>query len=494
VTEDLAQYGLFIDGIETSAKDGASFLSENPALGAPWAEIAKAHLADVEVAVQAAMEAQHMWAELSPTRRGRILGKLADVVEDHAEHIAAIETRDNGKLLRESVAQMRVVPDWLRYFAGLADKVEGSVIPLDRRNILNYTLLEPLGVVGIITPWNSPIFLTTMALAPALAAGNSVVAKPSEYTSASIVEVARLTSEAGLPPGLVNVVTGGSDVGAALVGHPGIAKVAFTGGSRSGAAVAKQLSGRLARYTLELGGKSPNVVFEDADLTAAEAGVVSGIFAAAGQTCIAGSRVLISRAVYNKFVSRLVERAAHIRLGDPMDPQVQMGPIATPAQFEKIDRMVTNAVDAGARVLTGGHPVAIPEVPGGHFYAPTILSDVAPGSEMSQEEVFGPVAIVAPFESEDEAIVAANETRYGLAAGVWTNDLRRAHRVAAQIKVGTVWINTYRALAFNSPFGGYKESGIGRANGTEAIREYLQVKSVWCELSEDIRDPFVLKV
>jgi acyl-CoA reductase-like NAD-dependent aldehyde dehydrogenase len=332
-----------------------------------------------------------------------------------------------------------------------------------------------------------------MAAAPALAAGNTVVIKPSEITPASALELARLAIEAGIPPGVVNVVTGLRETGEALVDHELVRKINFTGGDSGGRAIAARAGSRLIDCVLELGGKSPNIVFGDADLDRAEAGVLSGIFAAAGQTCVAGSRAYIHESIYSQLADRLVARAKKIVIGDPLSSGTQMGPIASRAQLEKDETMVRRAVAEGAEVLTGGEKLHLKDWPNGFFFAPTVVHNARPDNYLIQNEVFGPVLTITPFREEDEVVKLANNTPFGLAAGVWTNDLRRAHRMARRIQAGTVWINTYRALAFNTPFGGYKSSGLGRQNGAEAINQYLQTKSVWCELGEEVEDPFVLK-
>ena len=485
-----------IDGRDVPAGDGRTFTAFNPTTGGPWGTFAFAGPAEVDQAVNAAARAfrEGPWGGLSPTRRGRLLMQWGETIAEHADRIAAIETEQNGKLVAEMRAQARTVRDWLYYFGGLADKIEGSVIPLDRRSILNYTLREPLGVVGVITPWNSPTFIAVMSLAPALAAGNTIVLKPSEITSASAVELAKLAELAGIPPGVINVVCGFRETGEALVDHPVVAKVSFTGSVGAGRAIAARAGQRLVGCMLELGGKSPNIVFADARLEQAEAGLLAGIFAAAGQTCVAGSRAYIQRPIYDQLVERLVGRAKQIAIGDPLLAETQMGPIATKMQLEKDESMVRRAVAEGGAVLTGGCRPALAEFPDGYFFEPTIVHQASKDSFLMRNEVFGPVLAVTPFADEAEALELANDTEFGLAAGVWTRDINRAHKMARALEAGTVWINTYRALTFNSPFGGYKSSGVGRQNGIEAVQQYLQTKSVWVELGDEVQDPFIMKV
>ena len=490
------QYLNHIAGRDVGAADGRTFTAFNPTTGGPWGTFALAGPEDVDAAVTAASTAFRTgpWSVLSPTRRGRLLMQWGEMIADHADRIAAIETEQNGKLVAEMRAQARTVRDWLYYFGGLADKIEGAVIPLDRRTIFNYTLREPLGVVGVITPWNSPTFIAVMSLAPALAAGNTVVLKPSEITSASAIELARLAEESGIPSGVINIVTGFRETGEALVDHPKVAKVSFTGSVGAGRAIAARAGQRLVGCMLELGGKSPNVVFADANLDQAEAGVLAGIFAAAGQTCVAGSRAYIQQPIYDRLVERLVRRAQQITIGDPLRAETQMGPIATKMQLEKDESMVQRAVSEGAAVLCGGGRPQLAQFPDGYFYQPTIVHQAAKDSFLMRNEVFGPVLAVTPFRDEAEAVALANDTEFGLAAGVWTRDLNRAHKMARALEAGTVWVNTYRALTFNSPFGGYKSSGLGRQNGIEAVHQYLQTKSVWVELGDEVQDPFIMKV
>jgi len=495
LAEPISCFGLYIGGEECEARDGATYGSVNPATGQVWAELADAGGADVEAAVAAARRTfrSEGWRGLSATKRGRLLMRLADVVDAQAEEIAALETRETGKLYREALSQIRLIPEYLYYFGGLADKIEGAVVPLDRPAMFGYRVHEPLGPIAALTPWNTPCLTTMMWLAPAIAAGNTVVVKPSEFAAAGFLRLAPLFEEAGFPPGVVNVLTGSAQAGMALVEHPGIEKAAFTGGREGGRAVALAMAARTRGCVLELGGKSPNVVFANADLDAAEAGVFAGIFAASGQMCIAGSRLLIEDEIYDEFVARLVARASGVRIGDPLEAATEMGPVSTAPHIEKIATMVREAEAGGADVAAGGGRAAIAGLPDGFFFQPTIIRDVAAGDRIAQEEVFGPVLATLRFRDEEEAVALANATDYGLAAGIWTRDVKRVHRVASRLEAGTVWVNTYRAAAPNAPFGGYKNSGLGSAAGIEATREFLRTKMVWCELGETVAEPFALR-
>ncbi len=493
--DEVRGYSMLVGGEWVEARSGETLESVNPYTGKVWATAPAAGDEDVDRAVRAAREAfdEGPWGKMTGTERARLMRRLAELIAENAENLAVVESTDNGKLLREMSQQARAMPEWYYYFAGATDKIQGETIPSDKPNFFVYTRHEPIGVVGAIVPWNSPLLLLTWKLAPALAAGCTFVAKPAEQTSASTLEFAKLFEEAGFPPGVFNVVTGyGPTAGSALVRHPGVDKVGFTGSTETGKRVMKDAADHLAKVTLELGGKSPNIVFEDADLEAAANGVVSGIFAATGQTCMAGSRLVVQEGVHDDLVAALSEKAKSIKLGNPLEMESEMGPVAFKEQLEKVQGYIRIGQEEGAELAFGGKRPDAEELRDGFFIEPTILTGVDNRMKVAQEEIFGPVLSVIPAKSEEEVIRQANATPFGLAAGVWTKDIQRAHRVAHALRAGTVWINAYRTVSFNTPFGGYKSSGIGRENGLESLREYTQVKAVWVELSGKTRDPFML--
>ncbi len=492
----MRKHQLYIDGQFVDPAAGKWFESFNPYTGEPWTLIAQGDATDADRAVQAAHRAftQGPWSTFTPTQRGLLLHKLGDLIARDAKKLAEIEVRDNGKLIAEMQAQCSYVPQWYYYFGGLADKIQGAVIPLDKKGYFNFTRNEPLGVVCAITPWNSPLLLAAWKMAPALAAGCTVVIKPSEFTSASTLEFVKLFEEAGFPPGVVNVVTGfGKEVGTPLVEHPLVKKISFTGSDATGRAINQLAAANFKRVGLELGGKSPNIVFADAKIDDAVNGAVSGIFAATGQTCIAGSRLLVQESLHDEFVDKLITLAKTARMGDPMSMDTQVGPVTTRPQYEKVLGYIDIAKNEGAELLMGGGAATRPECGKGWFVEPTVFAGVKNKMRIAQEEVFGPVLSVIKFNDEDEAVAIANDVRFGLGSGVWTSDIGRALRMAERIQAGTVWVNTYRAVSFMSPFGGYKDSGMGRENGMDAIREYLQVKSVWINSGAATGNPFVLR-
>jgi acyl-CoA reductase-like NAD-dependent aldehyde dehydrogenase len=484
----LDRFQLHIAGRSVPALSGKTFETLDPYTTRPWAEVPDGGTADVDAAVQAARTALNgPWGRLSGFERARLLRRLGDLIERDAEPLARLEVLDSGKLYREMIFQLRYLPEWFHYYAGLADKLEGRTIPTDKRNFLVYTTREPAGVVAAITPWNAPLMLMAFKLAPALAAGCTFVIKPSEHAPASTLAFARLVEEAGIPPGVFNVVTGlDRGLGAHLASHPGVDKVVFTGSTSTGRAVAQAAAGRLNSVVLELGGKSPQVIFDDADIAAAANGVVAGIFAAAGQTCMAGSRVIAHRSIAQDLVRRVEERARSIRMGDPQDEATEMGPISNLPQFQRIQAHIRDAQSDGAQLLTGG----VADLGTGWFVAPTIFTGVKPQMRIAREEVFGPVLTVFEFDTEDEALALANDTEYGLAGSVWSLNIQRAHRAAHRMRAGTVWINSYRAVAPSVPFGGFGASGMGRENGVESILDFTESKAIWVELSGATRDPF----
>ena len=493
-TVSLAKYQMYIGGAWVESSSGEHFESDDPFRAEPWALMPRGTPADVDRAVRAAHTAftSGEWPKMTASRRGALLRKLGDLITERSKSLAEIEVRDNGKLYAEMSMQTAYMAQWYHYYGGLADKIEGAVLPTDKPDTFNYTRYEPLGVIAAIVPWNSPLLLTTWKLAPALAAGNTVVIKPSEFTSASVLEFMKLVEAAGFPPGVVNVVTGfGPDVGAPLVEHPLVAKVAFTGSDATGQRIYESAARGMKHVTMELGGKSPNIVFDDANMENAIKGVISGIFAATGQTCIAGSRLLVQQSIHDEFLDKLVAFARTAKMGNPMNADTQIGPVTNKPQFEKILRYIEIAKDEGARAVLGGGRATRPECGSGWFVEPTIFAGVHNRMRIAQEEVFGPVLSVIPFADEEEAIAIGNDVVYGLAAGVWTESMRRALTMAEKLQAGTVWINTYRAVSYLSPFGGYKRSGLGRESGQEMIKEYLQVKSVWISTAQSVTNPFI---
>jgi aldehyde dehydrogenase (NAD+) len=480
------KYQLFIDGQWVDSQSGKTFQTPNPATGESLAEVAEAGKADIDQAVAAARRAfEGKWSKISARDRGRLLYKLSQLIEQHSAELAALETADNGKPIKESLyVDLPQVVENFEYFAGWATKIEGETIPVPGR-MFNYTLREPVGVCGQIIPWNFPLLMAAWKLAPALAAGNTVVLKPAEQTPVGAMELAKLIQEAGFPPGVVNVVPGyGETAGAALASHPGIDKIAFTGSTEVGKLIAKSAADNLTKVSLELGGKAPNIVFADSDLEQAVAGAMMGIFYNQGQVCCAGSRLFVEESVKDEFLSKLKEGAEKIAVGDPMDKATQMGPQVSEEQLNRIKGYVDVAKDEGATVLAGGEA---PQLEGafqkGYFFRPTIFSEVNNQMRVAQEEIFGPVVSVITFKDEADLIKQANDTVYGLSAGIWTRDITRAHRFAKEIKAGVVWINTYNMFNAASPFGGYKQSGYGREMGRHALDLYTQVKSVWVDLS-----------
>ena len=489
----LPHYQLFIDGQWRDGGGGQAMTSHNPASGEPWATFACASKDDVDQAVAAAVRALHdpQWRDLTQTARGKLLYRLAELIEANAESIGTVETTDSGKLAAETVSQTRYVGDYYRYYAGLADKIEGAVLPIDKPDMHVFTRREPIGVVAAVVPWNAQMFLTATKLGPALAAGCSVVLKASEIAPAPMLEFAKLVEQAGFPAGVVSVITGDAENCAIpLTRHRDVDRIAFTGGPETARHVVRNSAENFAVTSLELGGKSPIVVFEDADLESAANGLIAGNFGASGQSCVAGSRAIIHRSIVDRLAQVIAEKSQSIVVGDPLDGATHVGPLCTNAQIERIEATLKAAAAQGARIRFGGSRVNRP----GNYFEPTLVECAGSDTETLKVEMFGPVMSFLAFDTEDEAIEIANATPYGLGSGVFTSDVARAHRVSQRLRAGICWVNTYRAVSPIAPFGGFNQSGYGREAGLDAILDYTRTKTTWINTSSaPMANPFVMR-
>ncbi len=492
-TMAIKDYLMLIDGAWVGASDGTTFDSINPADGKIWARLPEATEMDVDRAVRAAHLAgtKGPWAGMTPSARGKCLRRLGDLLAERSEDLGRIETQDTGKMLKETRWQAKYIAEFYHFYAGAADKIAGETLPIDKPDLFVFTRREPLGVVAAVVPWNSQLFLAAVKLGPALASGNTVVLKASEHGSAPMLEFARLFEEAGFPPGVVNVVTGhGAVCGRALTAHPLVARVSFTGGPRAARQILGNVRENFAELSLELGGKSPFIVFADADIESAVNGAIAGIFGASGQSCVAGSRLYLHEEIAEEFLTRLVTLAGQIRIGDPMEEATQMGPLCTFGQVEFIEQQIAGALAEGGRLLCGGRRVAR----AGTYFEPTIIDCPRQDMEIVDTELFGPVLVVLRFTTEAEAVALANDSNHGLAAGVFTRDGARQLRMAAAIRAGIVWINTYRAVSPVAAFGGVKGSGYGRESGMQAMMDYTRAKTVWVNTSDaPMQNPFVMR-
>ena len=476
---------LLIDGKWVPSAGGETFETLDPASAQPLCRVAQGNAEDVNRAVAAArksFESGRWWRKIGPAERSRILRRVGDLIEEHADELAELESLDNGKPLKIArTVDIVLSAEHFHYYAGWVTKIEGETIPVNGP-VLNYTLREPVGVVGQIIPWNFPLLMAAWNLAPALATGNSIVLKPAEQTPLTALRLGELILEAGVPAGVVNIITGYGDAGAAIAAHGDVDKVAFTGSTEVGHEIVKASAGNLKRVSLELGGKSPNIIFPDADLDEAIEGAAMAIFFNHGQCCCAGSRLFVEKSIYDRVVDGISGAAERTRLGPGMDPDTDMGPLVSKEQLDRVSNYVASGLKAGAKTLCGGGSPG-GDLADGYFYQPTVITDVADEMQVVKEEIFGPVVCALPFESVDELVGRANETDYGLAAGIWTRDIKKAHQVAGLLKAGTVWINCYNMFDAASPFGGYKQSGYGREMGHHALELYTQIKSVWVNLA-----------
>lgn len=488
----MKDYLMLIDGEWVGASDGATFETANPTTGAIWATAPEATAVDVDLAVRAAHEAMTSgpWSKMTPTARGKCLSALGALLAEKSEELGRVETIDTGKLFAETRWQAKYIAEFFHFFGGAADKVTGEVLPIDKPDLFVFTDREPVGVVAAVVPWNSQLFLSAVKIGPALAAGNAMVLKASEQAPAAILEFAELVEKAGIPPGVVNVVTGGPVCGKALTSHPLVAKIAFTGGPNAARHVIANSAENFAHVSLELGGKSPFIVFDDANLESAVNGSIAGIFGASGQSCVAGSRLYLQEGIADEFLERMTTQAEAIRIGDPLVDDTQMGPLCTDAQLANCKREVAHAVSEGATIRTGGTQ---PDL-AGRYFQPTIVECPRQDLRIVDTELFGPVLSVLRFKTEAEALEMANDTKHGLAAGIFTRDHARAHRMAKAVRAGIVWVNTYRVISPVAPFGGEKTSGYGREAGMQALYDYTRPKTVWMNTSDTpLANPFQMR-
>ena len=492
---NLEHYKMFINGEWSDSENNKTFESINPSTGKPWAVIPEASANDVNQAVASAYNAfnEGEWSKITPTQRGKYLRKLGELLADKSEELGKIESIDTGKLLKETRWQAKYIAEYFHYYAGLADKIEGATLPIDKPDMYAFNVREPLGVVAAIVPWNSQLFLVAVKIGPALAAGNTVVLKASEHASAAMLEFGKVIQEAGFPPGVVNIISGhGDPCGKTLTTHPLIHRISFTGGPNTARHVIRNSAENFAEVSLELGGKSPFIVFDDADLESAVNGSIAGIFGASGQSCVAGSRVYLHEKIADKFLDKMVSLASSIKIGDPLLEETQMGPLATQSQMKLIEGEISQAKNEGANILHGGKKPT--NLNGGWFYEPTIVDCNDQKMKIVDTELFGPVLSVLRFKTEEEAIKLANDTKYGLAAGVFTKNGARSLRVTKALRAGIVWVNTYRVVSPIAPFGGYKDSGYGRESGMQAIHDYTRIKTVWINTSDEpMSNPFQMR-
>ena len=492
---NLEHYKMFINGEWVEGDKGNNFESINPSTGKPWAIIPEASENDVNKAVNSAYDAYSKgeWSQITPTQRGKYLRKLGDLLAEKSEFLGKIESIDTGKLLKETKWQAKYIAEYFHYYAGLADKIEGSTLPIDKPDMYAFNIREPLGVVAAIVPWNSQLFLVAVKIGPALAAGNTVVLKASEHASAAMLEFGKVIEEAGFPAGVVNIISGhGDPCGKCLTTHPLVSRISFTGGPSTARHVIKNSAENFAEVSLELGGKSPFIVFDDADIESAVNGSIAGIFGASGQSCVAGSRLYLHESIADEFLEKMVSLASSIKIGDPLLEETQMGPLATLGQIELIESEISKAKEQGAEILHGGKKAKISN--DGWFYEPTIVDCKDQKIKIVDTELFGPVLSVLRFKSEAEVIELANDTKYGLAAGIFTNSSARSLRMTKALKAGIVWVNTYRVVSPIAPFGGYKDSGYGRESGMQAIYDYTRIKTVWINTSDEpMSNPFQMR-